>query len=288
MSDENFSRAFEFIEADNEDSAIQELVFTAIAFLEERVDFPHSKSPRDQIQYALGCFKKDELTLKKPAERKNDEEAQRLLDLLDSGSAAGASNMERFTEILVLARPNTELIVRAFSRRATHFLALQNYRFASGDFQMALDNAKSLKNSAETNFRLHHKLAQCFAKMKKYSEAVEHLKLALKFLNNAASGVNDDDKLKHQKVILDSVMKMAKKKDAVEEEEDAMHSPPEIVGPQHKDLAGVSRKVKIVESELQGRFAIAESSIAPGEVVTIDEPASFILNPDDPEQMFNY
>ena len=186
MSDENFSRAFEFIEADNEDSAIQELVFTAIAFLEERgQNFPHKESSREQIEYALGCFKDDDLVLPEPEERKDDKEAERLLDQLDRGSVSNSIGIERFTEILVLANPDTELIVRAFTRRATYFLALQDYNLAAEDFRMALVNTQKLGNCEETNFRLHHKLAQCYAKMKIYTKAVEHLKLAMKFLESS-------------------------------------------------------------------------------------------------------
>ena len=283
MADENFSRAFEFIEADNEDSAIQELVFTAIGYLEENEQFSAMEFPRDQIECALRCFKEDDLILEKPEGRKDDREAKRLLDLIDRGHMSQTIDSERFTAILVLASPGTELIVRTFTRRATHFLALQNYELASGDFQMALDHAKNLTDYDETKFRLHHKLAQCFAKMRSFTSSVEHLKLALNFLDS--SSIDEAVKFQHQKVILDSLVKMSKKKSVVPETMDAYEA---MVAEVHPDLPGVSAKVKILESESQGRFAVAEKSICPGEIVTVDEPASYVLNPDDPAQMFNY
>ena len=280
MTDSNFSRAFEELFTDNESSAIQELVYTAIGFLEDFQDFPGDATAREQLRFTRDCFPGEALELGIPQDRKDGEEAGRLLEAADAPKLTERARLAAINRALISAPQDDEVYARALTRRGAQFLTLQDYSLAACDFCMALEAA----DDPEVKFRLCHKLAQCRAKVKRFPEAVSALKEALKNLEAMPGEVAV--KRQHEQVLRQSLAKMCAKKKAPVAEKSIRDFAVDFA--EHPDIQDVSSQIRIKESAHQGRYAVAAETITPGTVVASSAPAAAILNPDDPSSMFKH
>ncbi|TRY64251.1 hypothetical protein TCAL_10785 [Tigriopus californicus] len=276
MEDSNFSRRFHFVPGGNQDSAIQELIFTAVEFVSDLGEFPRSKTIRDQIQYVSKHFRTNDLVLPIPQARKDFSKAKQAWELGQTGSIRAINEALRFC-------PRTQsLVCELYLKRAIISYQDGYYENAKEDLVEALLvlDAKNFILEPETVFRIHHKLAQCWSKLKIFSQAVRSLRTALVQLADCNFG--QSEKSQFENMIQESIDKLSKKTDSkrkVSPREGLSLSDPK------PDNPCLSQAIAIVNSSHKGRFAIADRKINCGEVIVIDEPVVSLMNPDDEKLM---
>lgn len=276
MADSNFSRRFHFVPGGNQESPIQELIFTAVEFISDLGEFPRSKSLRDQIQYVSKHFRANDLVLPVPQARKDISKAKKAWNLGQTGSIRAINESLRFCP------RNQGLVCELYLKRAIFSYQDGHHENAKDDLEEALDvlEVENLVLEPEIEFRIHHKLAQCWSKLKIFSRAVRALQTALSLLMDC--NFAKAEKSQFESMIQESIDKLSRKPDGKRKpshREDLKLDDPQPQNPR------LSRALTIVNSPQKGRFAVADRKINCGEVIVIDEPVVSLLNPDDDELM---
>ena len=154
-------------------------------------------------------------------------------------------------------------------------MTIKRWKNAIKDYEMSL-----LHGYSEGGYRLHHKIGQCYVKLKKYQSATKSFQAALDNLNN--SEVEPKVQTQFTKILKECVSKFGSKS----EEKSKMYDV--VVKNPSKVDGRLSQNVEILEEVGKGRTAFAKSSIAVGSVIAIDEGLGAHLNPDDPSKTLQY
>jgi O6-methylguanine-DNA--protein-cysteine methyltransferase len=273
--DENFSRELKEVFVDNENSPIQDLVYRAMAFIDELTDFPKDGTTKQQLKFVSEKFREGDLELEPVSEGKKDNlKARKCLERHEWNSA------------LRLAEEGTRVMVDAFVRRGEAAAAAGRHGDAVENFDCALEQCEEEEESEETRFKVCHKMAQAHAKMKNFSCAVKALEKSITYLESLDT-IEPKAKAQFLKQLHQTVEKQRKKEDAG----DVAHSEiklDSLVETPRKDLPTISSLVETRENERQGRYSVAAKDIPCGTVISVDRPITSLLNPDDPSSMFQF
>ena len=132
----------------------------------------------------------------------------------------------------------------------------------------------------EGDYRLHHKIGQCYVKLKKYQSATKSFRDALENLKTAQ--VDSKVATQFTKILKECIGKFSGKA-----EEKCKRSDIVVKNPNKVD-GRLSDNVEILEEVGKGRTAFAKSSIGVGTIIAIDEGLGAHLNPDDPSKTLQY
>lgn len=157
-------------------------------------------------------------------------------------------------------------------------MTLRRWKNAIRDFEMSLEHGYK-----DGDYRLHHKIGQCYVKLKKYQSATKSFQAALENLKTAK--VDPKVETQFTKILKECIGKFSSKA----EEKSCGSSGSDIVVKNPNKVDGrLSDNVEIMEEVGKGRTAFAKSSIAVGSVIAIDEGLGAHLNPDDPSKTLQF
>ena len=263
----NYSREIAYIETGNrsDDSELRNLVFAAIEYVEERPEWVKSvrNEPLEKkLKFVHEIFDSNELKVNLPHERKNEKSALKCLD------------ENRRNEALIYASEK-ETLAKIYFNRGLELAGGGFHSEAVEDFKEAVECSEN----EEILFRCHHRMAQSYSKLKKYSKAGQSLKKSLSHL--AKSGLSEENKTNFNKILEASIKKLSKKVD----QEDLIKDESEGNDDQWDVFKS---KVKIERSRNRGRFLTADEDIKAGSVIAVEKPLAAIVNPDDDKSFMDY
>jgi tetratricopeptide (TPR) repeat protein len=275
--DQNHSLALEDVFADNQTSAIQDLVQNTMSIIDNLADFPKYGTTREQLQYLVENVPENDLKLESAKGGKKDN--------LMARKCLEANEVNR---ALRLAEQGTRVMVAAFTRRGEVALASEKHADALEDFECALENCEEDEEEEDddTRFKIYHKIAQTHAKMKQFSKAVEALEESIRRLEITKT-VATNVKAQFSKQLRQSMTKLKTKEDVGATESLAV-GVDSLLKSTRKDIHNVSTLVEMRESERQGRYSVAGKNIPCGTVISVEKPITSLLNPDNPAAMFVY
>ena len=139
-------------------------------------------------------------------------------------------------------------------------MAVKRWQNAINDFEMALHHGYS-----DENYRLHHKIGQCFVKLKQYKSATKSFTSALDNLNT--SDVDEKIRVQFNKILKECIKKFSVKSD---EKSTEPKLSPIIVNNPNKTDPRLHDSVEILEEVGKGRTAFAKNNIGVGTVIAVD------------------
>ena len=242
----------------------------------------------EQLRFLVGnVFREGDLELERPRVAKKDNlRARRSVEV-------GAYDLA-----VRLAEDGAPVLLEAFFLRGE--LALARGRFADGleDFKLALEQydneevhddeeEEEEENEDVPRYKIYHRMAQCHAKMKRFSEAVAALSRSVEALE-ANPAVEPGSKAQLSKQLRQCAEKMRSKKD--HEAKGAVEGArlDDLLGQTRNDVPVVSAMVEFRESERQGRHSVAAAAIPCGAVLAVDRPITALLNPGNPKDVFEF
>jgi len=280
MSEDNFSRAYETIE-DNTDSAIGDSI-------NESFDILTDELAKGSKSFLFDSFSRRDL-------RKCIIEVHHYLgeDFLNAQEIFKDARMDRkhsvkdistCTDIELLDSALRTVLIdelpKVYEQRGDILIKKKKFKEAIIDYQECINTSVDDSNV----YRIHNKLAQGYAKLGNYKQALIKLNDTLKALEKA--NISEKDKENFRSILRTTIDKFKVRKNKVDEQSD--NNCVFALGPENQSEAGVSDKVKIQSSDSLGRYAVANEDIAPGTIVSCGDPAVAILNPDNRSLMFQF
>jgi len=171
-----------------------------------------------------------------------------------------------------------DYIAPVYFHRGVALMAVKRWQNAINDFEMALHHGY-----ADENYRLHHKIGQCFVKLKQYKSATKSFTSALDNLNT--SDVDEKIRVQFNKILKECIKKFSVKSD---EKSTEPKLSPIIVNNPNKTDPRLHDSVEILEEVGKGRTAFAKNNIGVGTVIAVDNAFGGHLNPDDPSKTLQY
>jgi len=252
-------------------SAIRKLLTDCIDSLDEGYENPvfNIKDRAQRIQALHGMLKSDQLDISTAQERcvkvdkiqevvVNEKSGVRELNL------AVLMTAEKYLGTVYFHRGNALMTAKRWSQAIT-------------DFTLAIQHGH---NSRE-EFRLHHKIGQCFIKRKLYKQAVQSFELALKLLKSG--DLAEKTKKDFSKILTDCIQKFSSKKNEEKKKvPDFVPVSPSKIDPR------VTDQVEVLETIGKGRNAFAKTNISVGSVLAVVDAMGGHLNPDNAAQVLQY
>ena len=138
-------------------------------------------------------------------------------------------------------------------------MSVKRWQNAVQDFEMSLHHGYT-----DGEYKLHHKIGQCYVKMKQYQAATKSFNAALDGLKS--SDVDQKIRTQFTKILKECIAKFSVKPD----EQSPKMSKICIASPNKTD-ARLHDGVEIIEEVGKGRTAFARSNIGVGTVITLDD-----------------
>ena len=158
-------------------------------------------------------------------------------------------------------------------------MTVKRWQNAINDFRMSLHHGYP-----EGEYKLHHKIGQCWVKLKKYKSATESFRAALTNLESKQGEVDSKVVGQFSKILKDCIEKFSAK-----QEEKTVNKSSEVrVSNPHNIDPRLHESVEIMEEVGKGRTAFAKTSIGVGTVIALDNGLGAHLNPDDPSKTLQY
>ncbi|XP_023325824.1 uncharacterized protein LOC111699383 [Eurytemora carolleeae] len=154
-------------------------------------------------------------------------------------------------------------------------MAAARWNQAITDFKLAI----KYKYNLEQQFKIHHKIGQCFIKKKSYKKAVSSFTTALELVNKQALNLNENTRKEFNKILVDCINKFSAKADDVKKTvEDFKPLNPSNIDPR------VTDQVEVLETVGKGRNAFAKNNIPVGSILAVVDAIGPHLNPDNAAQ----
>ena len=183
----------------------------------------------------------------------------------------GSSTLEHLNNCIRKCPVNK--LSQVYFKRGEMLFKAKKYDLSIVDFRESLQFSLNENN----NYIIYNKIAQSFAKTGQFNEAVKHLELSLQSVSTAE--IKAENKKSFTKSLIETIKKFQDKPDKTQDVE--IHTGGILsLGPENPDCPGVSALVAIMETEAQGRHAVATRDIPPGTVVAAGRPTVALLNPD--------
>ncbi|XP_023343895.1 SET and MYND domain-containing protein 4 [Eurytemora carolleeae] len=154
--------------------------------------------------------------------------------------------------------------------------------FLMEKFKPALNNFKealSCNFCGRDEYKLHHKISQCYVKTKQYTLALEHLNIALERIKKEK--LSEKQKQDYSRILEESRKKISKRSDKPDSSID-------LITVKNIQDSRLSSNIGIKYSAEQGRFCVATNPIPAGSVIMMDEGITPFLNPDDKDKILEY
>ena len=137
-------------------------------------------------------------------------------------------------------------------------MSVKRWYNAICDFEMSLHHGYP-----DGHYKLHHKIGQCFVKLKKYQSATRSFNSALDTLNS--SDVDSKVRAQFTKILKECIAKFSAKPEERSSAAGVRVSAPHSVDPR------LHESVEILEEVGKGRTAFARSNIGVGTIIALDE-----------------
>jgi len=170
-----------------------------------------------------------------------------------------------------------DFIGPVYFHRGNALMGAKRWTNAINDFNMAI-----LHGFPDGAYKIHHKIGQCYVKLKKYKSATNSFQAALNELQNS-SGVCKKVQTAFSKILKECIAKFSSKPEE-------KSKPMQKICPNSANKVDprLSDAVEIIEEVGKGRTAFAKSNIGVGSILSVDECIGAHLNPDDPQKTLQY